>query len=179
MEQQNRRFVGLDFGVRTYEMCMYDENGKIVRSNGLTTPEGRQKLYSKLKPTDRVGIEMCSLTMKVAREMKSAVGCDVLLLHAGKLAVIYKSLKKTDKEDALKLARLVKTHEDEELPIVPLPSEVDLKKAKDDSGGKTASFGQNEGSEQTTCTFCGMRYNRYKEEKSCNKDFTRKKSSVA
>ena len=86
MEQQNRRFVGLDFGVRTYEMCMCDENGKIVRSNGLTTPEGRQKLYSKLKPTDRVGIEMCSLTMKVAREMKSAVGCDVLLLHAGKLA---------------------------------------------------------------------------------------------
>ena len=98
MEQQNRRFVGLDFGVRTYEMCMYDENGKIVRSNGLTTPEGRQKLFSKLKPTDRVGIEMCSLTMKVAREMKSAVGCDVLLLHAGKLAVIYKSLKKTDVE---------------------------------------------------------------------------------
>ena len=98
MEQQNRRFVGLDFGVRTYEMCMYDENGKIIRSNGLTTPEGRQKLFSKLKPTDRVGIEMCSLTMKVAREMKSAVGCDVLLLHAGKLAVIYKSLKKTDVE---------------------------------------------------------------------------------
>lgn len=130
MEQKNRRFIGLDFGVRTYEMCMYDENGKIVRSNGLTTPEGRQKLYSKLKPTDRVGIEMCSLTMKVAREMKSAVGCDVLLLHAGKLAVIYKSLKKTDKEDALKLARLVKTHEDEELPIVPLPSEVDLKRRR-------------------------------------------------
>ena len=130
MEQQNRRFVGLDFGVRTYEMCMYDENGKIIRSNGLTTPEGRQKLFSKLKPTDRVGIEMCSLTMKVAREMKSAVGCDVLLLHAGKLAVIYKSLKKTDKEDALKLARLVKTHDDEELPVVPLPSETDLKRRR-------------------------------------------------
>ena len=130
MEQKGRRFVGLDFGVRTFEMCMYDENGKIVRSNGLTTPEGRQKLYSKLKPTDRVGIEMCSLTMKIAREMKCTVGCDVLLLHAGKLAVIYKSLKKTDKEDALKLARLVKTHEDEELPIVPLPSEVDLKRRR-------------------------------------------------
>ena len=130
MEQKNGRFVGLDFGVRTYEMCMYDENGKVVRSNGVTTPEGRQKLYSKLKSTDRVGIEMCSLTMKVAREMKAAVGCDVLLLHAGKLAVIYKSLKKTDKEDALKLARLVKSHEDEELPIVPLPSETDLKRRR-------------------------------------------------
>ena len=130
MEQGNRRFVGLDFGVRTYEMCMYDEDGNVIRSNGVTSPEGRQKLYSKLKPTDRVGIEMCSLTMKVAREMKASVGCDVLLLHAGKLAVIYKSLKKTDKEDALKLARLVKSHEDEELPIVPLPSETDLKRRR-------------------------------------------------
>lgn len=130
MEQEGRRFVGLDFGVRTYEMCMYEEDGKVVRSNGVTTPEGRRKLYAKLRATDRVGIEMCSLTMKVAREMKAAVGCEVLLLHAGKLAVIYKSLKKTDKEDALKLARLVKTHEDGELPVVPLPSETDLKRRR-------------------------------------------------
>ena len=130
MEQENRRYVGLDFGVRTYEMCMYGEDGKILRSNGLTTPEGRQKLYSKLKPTDRVGMEMCSLTMKVAQEMKKAVCCEVLLLHAGKLAIIYKSLKKTDKEDAQKLARLVKAHANEELPIVPLPSDTDLRRRR-------------------------------------------------
>ncbi len=57
--------------------------------------------------------------MKMAKEIKTEVGCECLLLHAGKLAVIYASLKKTDKEDALKLARLVKNHDTEELRSTP------------------------------------------------------------
>ena len=38
-------------------------------------------------------------------------------------ATIYQSLKKTDKEDALKLGRLIKRIPDNELPVVSLPSE--------------------------------------------------------
>ena len=44
-------------------------------------------------------------------------------MNPGDLATIYNSLKKTDKEDALKLARLIKSIPREELPEVTIPSE--------------------------------------------------------
>ena len=45
------------------------------------------------------------------------------MLNAGDLAVIYKSVKKTDLEDAGKLAWLMHRLPDEELPVVALPTE--------------------------------------------------------
>jgi transposase len=45
------------------------------------------------------------------------------LLNAGQLAVIYKSVKKTDLEDAGKLAWLLHRMPDAELPVVSAPSE--------------------------------------------------------
>ncbi len=37
---------------------MYDEKGKVIRSNGKTGLTERKKLYAKLKPTDRIAMEM-------------------------------------------------------------------------------------------------------------------------
>jgi transposase len=45
------------------------------------------------------------------------------VLNPGKLAIIYKSTKKTDSEDAMKIARLILRNPKEELPIVAIPSE--------------------------------------------------------
>lgn len=123
---QARRFVGIDLGKRTWDMCVIDEEGSVSFSNGKTDYAGRQKLYRQLLPTDRVGIEVCSLAMKMSYEMSEQVECEVVPLHAGKLAVIYASLKKTDKEDSLKIARLVRTHENEELPVVTIPTEKEM-----------------------------------------------------
>jgi transposase len=52
----------------------------------------------------------------------------VLVLNAANLAVIYQSLKKSDREDALKLARLVQRFTPEELPIVPVPSDQEMER---------------------------------------------------
>lgn len=52
--------------------------------------------------------------------------CEVVPLHAGKLAMIYASLKKTDKKYSLKIARLVKTHTNEELSVVTIPTEKEM-----------------------------------------------------
>ncbi|EKR25171.1 hypothetical protein LEP1GSC087_1644 [Leptospira interrogans serovar Bataviae str. L1111] len=41
-------------------------------------------------------------------------------MNPGDLATIYQSLKKTDKEDSLKIARLIQRHPIEELPTVPI-----------------------------------------------------------
>ena len=121
MEQ--KRFVGIDLGKRTYEMKIIGINGKVTGTNGKTNPSGRKLLYRKLLATDRVAIEVCSLGMVMAKEIQEEVGCEVVLLNPSQLVLIYRSLKKNDKEDALKLARLVQKYKNEELPKVELPTE--------------------------------------------------------
>ena len=121
MEQ--KRFVGIDFGKRTYEMKIIGINGKVTGTNGQTNPSGRKLLYRKLLATDRVAIEVCSLGMVMAKEIQKEVGCEVVLLNPSQLVLIYRSLKKNDQEDALKLARLVQKYKNEELPKVELPTE--------------------------------------------------------
>ena len=118
-----KRFVGIDLGKRTYEIKIIGSGGKVTGTNGLTSPAGRKALYKKLRSTDRVAIEVCSLAMVMAREIEKEVGCEVVLLNPSQIALIYRSLKKNDKEDALKLARLVQKYTNEELPKVELPSE--------------------------------------------------------
>jgi transposase len=52
------------------------------------------------------------------------------VLNPHHLAVIYRSMKKTDKEDALKLAHLLEDTREERLPVVPVPSEGEMKRRK-------------------------------------------------
>ena len=120
---ERKRFIGIDLGKRTYEIKIIEPDGKVSGTNGLTNPAGRKTLYKKLRCTDRVAIEVCSLAMVMAREMQNEVGCEVVLLNPSQIALIYRSVKKNDKEDALKLARLVQKFTNEELPKVELPTE--------------------------------------------------------
>ena len=110
--QGNGRWIGLDLSKKTYEMCYFDQKGKVGRSGGETTKGGRAKLYAKLKAEDIVAMEVNSLAFVMEKEMR-VLGCTVVILDASQLSVIYASTKKTDKEDALKLARLVKIYEKE------------------------------------------------------------------
>lgn len=128
MEQQNGRFVGIDLGKTKYTVKIIQSNGKVVGWEGKTTTAGRNELYKSLKKTDRVGIEVCSLAMKMVKEMNMKVGCDIAMMDAHQLAVIYNSVKKNDKEDALKLARLVQKNSNEELPVVNLPTEQETRR---------------------------------------------------
>lgn len=121
MEQ--RRCVGIDLGKKTYEVKFIASDGKVTGTNGKTCPSGRKALYEKLRSSDRVAIEVCSLAMVMAKEIENQVGCEVVLLNPSQIALIYRSLKKNDKEDALKLARLVQKYTNDELPKVELPTE--------------------------------------------------------
>lgn len=121
MEQ--KRFVGIDLGKRTFEIKFITSNGSVTGTNGKTCLSGRKELYKKLLPTDRIAIEVCSLGMVMAKEIIHQVGAEVVLLNPSQIALIYRSVKKNDKEDALKLARLVQKFTNEELPKVELPTE--------------------------------------------------------
>ena len=115
--------------IGTYEMCYFDQKGKVGRSGGETTKGGRAKLYAKLKAEDIVAMEANSLAFVMEKEMR-AIGCTVVILNASQLSVIYASTKKTDKEDALKLARLVKIYEKEDLPTVDVPTDKEYYRRK-------------------------------------------------
>lgn len=117
------RFVGIDLGKRTYEMCIVDRQGKIKRSGGKTDFAGIDRLCEKLNADDAVAIEACNLAFRIERAIRKSVGCKVCIMNAGRLAVIYMSTRKTDKEDSLKLAKLLKNHDEAELPIVTPPSD--------------------------------------------------------
>jgi len=137
------RHVGIDLGKRTYEMAIVSKGGKTAMSNGRTCVEGRLKLYRKLQPSDKVAVEAGSLAFIMAKEIEAAVGCKVYVLNPYRLSVIYKSMKKTDKEDALKLAHIVEDFQEERLPVVSVPSDKEMERRKILAGYRRAHQSRN------------------------------------
>lgn len=120
------RYVGIDLGKRTYGMAIVKENGKTTSTNGRTSIAARPSMLKKLKPQDKVALEAGNMAFMLAKEIEASVGCKVYVLNPGQLALIYKSMKKTDKEDSLKLAHMIQNFPEDALPIVPVPSEKEL-----------------------------------------------------
>jgi transposase len=117
-----RRYVGIDLATKTMEVCILD--GKKIERHGLTTDrKGREILRMLLRKSDVVGMEVCCYWQLLSRELIKGVGCKVYDLNAGDLRIIWKSRKKTDKEDALKIAKYIRDTPEEEMVTVPLPSE--------------------------------------------------------
>ena len=116
-----KNFVGLDVGKKSIEAVRLYEGEKIQRFKCTTGPEGVASLLDWLDQTDHVSIEAGTLTFYLARKIQ-AHHIKITVLNAAQLAVIYNSKKKTDKEDALKLARLLARNPVEELPVVKIPS---------------------------------------------------------
>ncbi len=69
-------------------------------------------------------MEAGSQTFRIAKHLKQ-YGFEVIVLNPGDVRTIYASLRKTDKEDALKLARIAQRNPREELPEVMVPSDED------------------------------------------------------
>jgi len=133
MEEKKKaeaRFVGIDLGKRAYEVAIVGKGGKVAMSNGKTFVAGRQKLYQKLRPSDKVALEAGNMAFIIAKEIEAAVGCTVYVLNPSHLALIYGSMKKTDKEDSLKLAHILEDYKEERLPVVPVPSDKEMGRRK-------------------------------------------------
>ncbi|ULQ58601.1 transposase [Brucepastera parasyntrophica] len=125
MKEEAKRYVGLDLAKRTMEVCILNDCGKTELSkSGVKTDEtGRSQLANILKQTDIVGMEACAYAFVLGRYIEQAVGCTVYILNPGKLQMIWRSTRKTDKEDARKIASFIQRYPKEELPIVVMPSE--------------------------------------------------------
>jgi transposase len=144
MVVEKGRYVGIDLSKRTWEMAVITRSGKFktneqgdaepeektARYHGVTTAEGRIKLYKLLEAGDKVALEAGNLAFIMAKELGKAVGCQVRVLNPHRLAIIYATDKKTDKEDALKLAQLVADRPDSRLPLVAIPSDEEMERRK-------------------------------------------------
>ncbi|EQA60440.1 transposase [Leptospira alexanderi serovar Manhao 3 str. L 60] len=109
---------------------MWKEKFRVVRINSenslerrqfSTTESGINNLLKWLTLNDIVGLEAGSQSFRIAKSILNK-GIQVIVLNPGDLATIYQSLKKTDKEDSLKIARLIQRFPIEELPVVPIPT---------------------------------------------------------
>lgn len=122
--------VGLDLGKRTYEMCLIAQNGRATRTGGKTDFAGIDNLCRKLKKDDVVAMEACNLAFRIERAIREQVGCRVIILNPGRLAIIFMSTRKTDKEDSMKLAQFLRSHEEDEMPVVAPPSDEEWTRRK-------------------------------------------------
>lgn len=116
------RFVGIDLGKTSYVLRIIDENGKITGWSGKTTPQGRKELYARLHPTDTIAVEAGNMAFIMTEEFEQLTGNKIFNLCTRKLFDIYMTDKKTDKEDSLKLAKFIKNHDEEDLPLVMPPT---------------------------------------------------------
>ena len=120
---EGTRFVGIDLGKKGYVLKVIDSNGKITGWSGENNAAGREKLYNRLRPTDKIAVEACNIAFIMSKEFKEKTGTEFYILNPNKLPQIFITDKKTDKEDALKLAKELRDKPEEELPRVFAPTE--------------------------------------------------------
>jgi transposase len=130
MEETKRRYVGIDLGKREYTTAIIGRNGKTSIHQGKTGLQGRAALYKLLEKSGKVALEAGNPAFITAREIQEREGSDVRVLDSAKLPFIWDAPTRTDKEDAVKLARLIEERRDEKLPAVPLPSEKEIERRK-------------------------------------------------
>jgi transposase len=122
--EQPKCAVGIDTGKRMMIVRRLYQDGRVDHAQFSTNAKGRERLRAWLRREDIVGIETCAIGLVIAEAIRSVVS-DVLILNSGRLKIIHQSTKKTDSEDAMKIARLVLRTPKEELPTVPMPTEAE------------------------------------------------------
>ncbi|EQA81365.1 transposase [Leptospira alstonii serovar Pingchang str. 80-412] len=125
MNSQEIKYVGIDCGKKSLEVVRINSENSLERRQFSTTESGISSLLKWLTLNDIVGLEAGSQSFRIAKSILNK-GIQVIVLNRrlssflnpGDLATIYQSLKKTNKEDSLKIARLIQRYPIEELPVV-------------------------------------------------------------
>ncbi len=121
------RFIGIDVGKRTMVACFMDnQQTQLHMESYKTSVRCRKRLYRQLHAEDVVGIEAGSLTFTIAKEIQKDVGATVHVLHPAKLHFIFKSVKKTDTEDARKISRHIVMNTADVLCTICIPSDQEV-----------------------------------------------------
>ena len=118
-----KTYVGCDIGKRKIDLVRLEDGKKPVRFSCSTDNKALPQLFSWLNRTDILSMEAGCFSFSLARQIKEKTGCEVYVMDPRKLSIIHQSLKKTDKEDAMKLALMAQRFDKNELPLVHIPNE--------------------------------------------------------
>ena len=121
-----RRIFGLDLSKRTFTGCildLVDPRPKPPVFDGRMSDDGWMKLCSRLDEHDYVVLEGGSSSAHMARFILSNSKARVFMLNPCKLHIIYESMNKTDRNDAIRIAKYLRDTQPEAWCLIPIPSE--------------------------------------------------------
>ena len=99
--------VGLDLGDRFSHFCVLDGEGAVLEEDRVrTTPEALRERFGAMKPMV-LAMEVGTHSPWVSRGL-SELGHDVVVANPAKLRMIYLSPRKSDRADAMMLARVAR-----------------------------------------------------------------------
>src|SRR5215210_2364010 len=114
------RYIGVDLHKTNFVVCFLAADGEKTRTETYSLTKPRiTRFVGQLEPEDEVAVEVTANIYHFYDQVKPHVA-RVVLVDTYRFAVIAKSKKKTDKADALALARFLKLNY---LPSVSVPSE--------------------------------------------------------
>lgn len=111
-------YVGLDIHSKHITVCILDNNGKVVERCQVRQLDQLQQRLARIPAPFQVGFE-ASCGYGAFVELLAPLACRVVVAHPGHLKLIYRSRTKNDRNDALRLAKLLYVGE---LPQVHVPS---------------------------------------------------------
>ena len=111
-------YVGLDIHAKQITICVLDENGQVYRRCQVRQIDQMMDFLGRLPGKFQVCYE-ASTGYGMYFEMLSKTADHVAVAHPGLLRLIFRSKKKHDRGDALKLAKLLYVGE---VPTVHVPS---------------------------------------------------------
>jgi transposase len=122
-----QRYIGIDLSKQSMQITIISEGiKKIEQFKHSTNYDGLLSLSKRLFKEDIVGLETGNFSFMLTYFLQKTVGCQVNVLNAGKLHIIFASHKKTDKNDSMNIAKFLQRTPAEELPVVQLPSEKEM-----------------------------------------------------
>jgi len=113
------RYIGVDLHKTNFVVCFLNEDETLQMETFPLSKAGINRFTSELSKEDAVAVEVTQNIYYFYDQIKLSVS-RVILVDTYRFAIIASSKKKTDKADALALARFLKL---DHLPEVPVPSE--------------------------------------------------------
>lgn len=107
MRDRNRAFVGCDIGDKFTELCVVDQKGAVIDAKRVRTTKPALVHAIGHHPSARVVIEAGTHSRWV-EEALTAKGHEVIVANARQVHLIWGRKKKTDRSDAMLLARLAR-----------------------------------------------------------------------
>lgn len=109
-EQENRRdkiTIGLDLGDRRHRFCVLGENGEVLEEGSVGNNRAALSELGGRYPEALVVMEAGCHSPWVSRHLEQA-GCEVVVSNPRKTRAIYQHERKSDRRDALMLARIAR-----------------------------------------------------------------------